>query len=105
MTCPLICHCSANVCLHREMKKTPGRKKRSTHATRKFDELQKERAKYRDGRGWERALKSKLDAQAREEIREQDRQNERLRQEVRLREFSDLGDAPASRSFQPAEAA
>lgn len=51
------------------MKKTPGRKKRSTHATRKHNELQKERAKYVDGRGWERALKSKLDAQAREEVR------------------------------------
>lgn len=72
MTCPLICHCSAYVCLHREMKKTPGRKKRSTHATRKYNELQKERAKYVDGRGWERALKSKMDADARDEVRAQE---------------------------------
>lgn len=51
------------------MKKTPGRKRRSTHATRKFNELQKEYAKYRDGRGWERVIRSQLDAQARREVR------------------------------------
>lgn len=69
MTCPLFCHCPVNVCRHREMKKTPGRKRRSTHATRKFNELQKEYAKYRDGRGWERVIRSQLDAQARREVR------------------------------------
>jgi len=84
MRCPWICKCAINVCIqcpYRELQTTPTRQRRSTHAVRKYNELCKERAKYRDGRGWERAMRSKLDANARREAKiEEQSQYRRLGQ-------------------------